>query len=82
MLVEVPHERISPETLQRLVEELVTRDTTDYGESLVPLATKVRHVLAQLESGAAVIVFDGAAPNIVTADEWHAAQRNDSGDGA
>ncbi len=37
----IPHRELSPEALQGLIEEFVTRDGTDYGESEAALATKV-----------------------------------------
>ena len=56
--VKIPYDQLSPEALQGIVEEFVTRDGTDYGEVEAPLGTKVAQVLAQLKSGKAVIVFD------------------------
>jgi uncharacterized protein len=54
----IPYNELSPEALQGVVEEFVTRDGTDYGESEIPLDTKAQKVLNQLHSGKAVIVFD------------------------
>jgi uncharacterized protein len=54
----IPHEQLSTEALQGVVEDFVTRDGTDYGETEVALETKVSQVLNQLHSGKAVIVFD------------------------
>ena len=56
--VKIPYDQLSPEALQGVVEEFVTRDGTDYGEVEIPLETKIAQVLAQLRSGKAVIVFD------------------------
>ncbi len=56
--VKVPYDQLSPEALQGVVEEFVTRDGTDYGEVEVSLETKISQVLKQLKSGKAVIVFD------------------------
>lgn len=69
----VPLDALSPEALRGVVEEVVTREGTDYGEE-VPLETKVRQVLAQLRSGEAVIVFDAEAESctILSADEARA----------
>ncbi len=54
----VPYDQLSPEALQGVVEEFVTRDGTDYGRVEVPLEMKVAQVLSQLKSKKAVIVFD------------------------
>ncbi|WP_319574525.1 YheU family protein [uncultured Desulfobacter sp.] len=56
--VKIPYDQLSPESLQGVVEEFVTRDGTDYGEVEVPLEAKMAQVLVQLKSGRAVIVFD------------------------
>jgi len=54
----IPHQELSPDTLQALVEEFVTRNGTDYGSCETSLAEKVRQVILQLEKGEAVVVYD------------------------
>jgi len=56
--VKIPHEQLSPEALQGVIEEFLTRDGTDYGEIEVPLETRFAQVFAHLKSGKVVIVFD------------------------
>nr|WP_027363016.1 YheU family protein [Desulfospira joergensenii] len=56
--VKIPYEQLSPEALQGVIEEFVTRDGTDYGEKEVLLETKIAQVLHQLQSGKAVLIFD------------------------
>lgn len=56
--VEIPWAELSPEALQGVVESFVLREGTEYGESDVPLASKVDQVLRQLRRGEARIVFD------------------------
>ncbi|HCY84457.1 MAG TPA: cytoplasmic protein [Desulfobacteraceae bacterium] len=56
--VKIPHDQLSREALLGLIEEFVTRDGTDYGETEVPLETKIQQVLNQLTDRKAVIVFD------------------------
>ncbi|MFN3202414.1 MAG: YheU family protein [Bradymonadia bacterium] len=58
MIVRVPWDSLPTETLNRLVEEFVTRDGTDYGEHEVDTETKVVQVLGQLRKGDVVITFD------------------------
>ena len=58
--VKIPYNQLSPEALQGVVEEFVTRDGTDYGEVEVPLETKIAQVMDQIRSGKALIVFDQA----------------------
>lgn len=54
----IPHSKVNPLTLQSLIEEFVTRDGTDYGETEVPMAQRVAMVQQQLEHGDVVIWFD------------------------
>lgn len=56
--IEVPYERMRPETLQALIEEYVTRDGTDYGSRDASLEQKVEDVRRQLRRGDACVVFD------------------------
>lgn len=54
----IPHRMLSPEALQGLIEEFVTRDGTDYGEREASLQAKVAQVWRQLDLGIVVIVFN------------------------
>ena len=54
----VPHRGLSPEALQGVLEEFVTREGTDYGGVAVPLSAKVAQVRRQLEGGQALLVYD------------------------
>ncbi len=54
----IPHRELSPEALQGIIEDFVTRDGTDYGETETPLATKVAQVRTQLDKGLYAIVYD------------------------
>ena len=67
----IPIPRLSPEVLQSIIEEFISRDGTDYGEVEVPLEAKVAQVKHKLEKGAAVLVFDDEAEsaNIFAADD-------------
>jgi len=65
----IPHQKLSPNALQALVEEFVTRSGTDYGSAETSLAEKVQQVMRQLEKGEVVIVYDTVLEtcNITTA---------------
>lgn len=56
--VKIPYAQLSPQALNGVIEEFVTRDGTDYGEHEISLESKISRVLNQLKSGRAVIVFD------------------------
>ena len=56
--IDVPYTSLQPATLRALVEEFVTRDTTDYGERERTLEEKVEDVMRQLRRGEAKVLFD------------------------
>ena len=69
--MKIPHQQLSAEALQTLVEEFVTRDGTDYGNSEVSLEQKTRQVVQQLDKGDIVILFDTTTEscNIIRKEE-------------
>jgi uncharacterized protein YheU (UPF0270 family) len=60
----IPYKQISPDALQGLIEEFITREGTDYGEMEFSLAQKVSQVERQLARGDIVIVFDPAIESV------------------
>ncbi len=59
--MEIPHTQLSSEALGAVVEEFILREGTDYGASEVSLESKTQQVIALLDCGEAVIVFDAAS---------------------
>ncbi len=57
-IVRIPHNQLSPQALQGLIEEIITREGSDYGEVILSLEHKVGQVMRQLETGRAVITYD------------------------
>jgi len=57
----IPVNKLSPDALQGVIEEFISRDGTDYGEMEVSWETKFRHVKDKLERGSAVLIFDDEA---------------------
>lgn len=53
----IPYDQLEPETLNRLIEDFVTRDGTDNGDE-TPLQTRVLRVRQALAQGQAFILFD------------------------
>ena len=53
----IPHTDIAPDTLHNLIREFVLREGTDYGDTEIPLETKVEQVMRQLSSGKLVITY-------------------------
>jgi uncharacterized protein YheU (UPF0270 family) len=62
--VEVPIGSLSAEALQRIVDDLVTRDGTDYGAVEKTREQKAAALLRLLERGEARLVFDPATESI------------------
>jgi len=62
--VEVPYDQLAPETLRKVIEDLVTRDGTDYGDVKKTLEQKSAALLKLLQSGAAKLVVDLATETI------------------
>lgn len=53
----IPYDQLAPDTLNRLIEDFVTRDGTDNGDD-TPLQTRVLRVRQALAKGQAFILFD------------------------
>jgi len=66
----IPVNRLSPEALQGVIEEYISRDGTDYGEVETSREAKFRQVKHKLENRSAVLVFDDETEttNIFPAD--------------
>ena len=56
--IDVPYERLDPETLRNVIQEFVTRDGADWGDTGCTLEDKVCQVMQQLRSRKVKIVFD------------------------
>jgi uncharacterized protein YheU (UPF0270 family) len=68
--IKVPYDRISPDTLRKMIQEFVTRDGADWADAGGTLEEKVEQVLRQLRNKKVNIVFDltSQTANIVVAD--------------
>ena len=66
----IPVNKLSPEALQGVINEFISRDGTDYGEREVSPETIFRHVKQKLETGSAVLIYDDKTEttNILSAD--------------
>ena len=54
----IPVNKLSPEALQGVIEEFISRAGTDYGEVEASQETKFRQVKQKLDNGLAVLIFD------------------------
>jgi uncharacterized protein YheU (UPF0270 family) len=67
----IPVNILSPEALQGVIEEFISRNGTDYGEIEASPETNFRQVKYKLENGLAVFIFDDETEttNIFLADD-------------
>ncbi|NOQ42138.1 MAG: YheU family protein [Desulfuromusa sp.] len=56
--IEVPYDQINQDTLQRMIQEFVTRDGMDWDDIGCSLEDKVEQVLQQLKNKKIKVVFD------------------------
>jgi uncharacterized protein YheU (UPF0270 family) len=54
----VPYMQIDPDTLNRMIEEFVTREWSSLSDDCYTLDDKVEQVLSQLKNGMVQVVFD------------------------
>lgn len=54
----IPHKKLSPQALQGLIEEFVTRSGTDNGYIKATLEQNVAMIMAQLHRKEVVVVYD------------------------
>jgi uncharacterized protein YheU (UPF0270 family) len=68
--VDVPLDRINPETLRKLVEEFVTREWSELADADCTFEDKIEQVLKQLKDEKIKVVFDLTSEtcNIVPAE--------------
>lgn len=78
--MKIPWQELDTETLNNLLESVVLREGTDYGEQELNFATKVEQLKQQLKSGQAIIVFSELheSVDIVAADNYDPNSANDT----
>jgi uncharacterized protein len=64
----IPHRQLSPEALQGIIEDFVTRDGTDYGETEIGMTTKLEQVRRQLDQGLLRILYDEQEGSVTLVD--------------
>lgn len=67
----VPHKELDNETLNNLIESIVLREGTDYGDVELSLEEKVLLVKQQLKDGIALIEYseEHESVNIISAND-------------
>ncbi|BAP13881.1 MULTISPECIES: YheU family protein [Alcanivorax] len=64
MPIIVPWKDLPPDTLHNLIEEFVTREGTDYGDTEIATATKVEQVREQLKKEQVFVLFDDITESV------------------
>ncbi|MBD5769865.1 YheU family protein [Marinomonas colpomeniae] len=60
----IPYDSLSPETLETILDDIVSRDGTDYGEYDLSVAQKRQQALKALGKREAVLLFDTESETI------------------
>ncbi|GAB3481102.1 YheU family protein [Marinomonas epiphytica] len=60
----IPYDSLQPETLMTILEDIVSRDGTDYGDYELSSQQKCQQALAALKSELAVLLFDTESETI------------------
>jgi uncharacterized protein YheU (UPF0270 family) len=78
--MQIPVDRLDPDTLTRVIEEYVSREGTDYGLSSPDLVAKVESIRRKLKKGDAVLVYDEVSESchILSRDAWRSWQKGDT----
>lgn len=56
--MEIPYNSFKPEILRAVIEEIITREGTDYGEQILSLDKKIDQAMSRLKTGRALITYD------------------------
>ena len=60
----IPPTSLSPEILNNILEEFITREGTDYGNIELSLSDKVKRLMPQILNGNVLIIFDEKSESI------------------
>jgi len=59
MKISIPWHELGSEALEALLQDIVTRDGTDYGSIEVSTEQKIKQALQSLKSGKSLLLWDG-----------------------
>ena len=60
----IPYDSLAPDTLETILDDIVSRDGTDYGDYELSVAQKRQQALQSLKKGEAVLLFDTESETI------------------
>jgi len=77
-VLQIPPERLDPQTLSSVIEAFVMREGTDYGDQELSLARKVANLHRQVLRGEVLITYDPESEscNLMAAEEFRRLQRD------
>ncbi len=75
--MQIPVDRLDADTLTRVIEEFVSREGTDYGQTSPDLLGKVDSIRRKLKSGEAVLCYDEVSEtcHILTREAYRSLQK-------
>jgi|GEM_PF-2306946 len=73
-MIAVDHTLLSESALENLIIDIITRQSTDYGDFEVEIQSKKNQLMSKLKSGEAIIVFSPKeeACDIIKAEDFQA----------
>lgn len=60
----IPYDSLAPDTLETILDDIVSRDGTDYGDYELSVAQKRQQAMQSLKKGEAVLLFDTESETI------------------
>jgi uncharacterized protein YheU (UPF0270 family) len=60
----IPHQQLSPEALEGILQEFIAREGTDYGAVEAQSTAKTAQLRQQLDRGEVVVVLDPALESV------------------
>ena len=75
-MIEIDHTLLSEEALENLIIDIITRQTTDYGEYEIDIQIKKNQLKRKLLSGEAIIIFNAKEDscNIIRIEDFKSFQ--------
>lgn len=71
----IPIENLTPEALTAVLEDIVTRDGTDYGQQELGMTDKLDRLKSLISSGQAYLIFDEVSESVSCVTKEQAKER-------
>ena len=60
----IPYTQLDPDVLAAVLQDIVTRDGTDYGEKEITIEQKINQVRQALRNGQCFVVYDSISESV------------------